>query len=115
MALDYSCLAVSRFDNVGIDGALRKEADIAELCGLLLKDSYKLLADDFPLSFGVGNTFYLAEETLGSIDSYKLEISLAESSFPGIASERRAAQTDESTPPERASSTFLPLVCSLIS
>ena len=57
-----------RLDDVGIEGALGQEVDLAELRGLLLEDPDELVADDPPLLLGILDTREAREEPIPSVD-----------------------------------------------
>ena len=63
-------------ENVGVDGALRKEVDAVELLGLFGKDVDEFLADDLALRFRVGHAGQLVEEAVDRvyIDEVRAEL-----------------------------------------
>ena len=66
---DDSSITGAGFYNVGIDGALCKEVDLANLFGFFLKYADELLADDFAFSFRLADASQLGEETLLCVDA----------------------------------------------
>ena len=65
-------VAQSALYNIGIDCSLNKEIDLSYLFGLVLKYSYKFLADYLSLFLGVGNAFELVKESVLSVYSYEI-------------------------------------------
>ena len=55
VAFDVCGIVRARFDDVGIDRALRQKLVIAVFFRLVLKDVYKFRADDLAFLFGIGN------------------------------------------------------------
>ena len=81
VALDDSGVAHAGLDDIGIDGTLCKEIYLANLFGLRLKDTDKLLADGFPLCFRLGKALQPCKETVGGIDTDKVHLPSAEGRF----------------------------------
>ena len=70
MALDdmrLAGLAAGRFDDIGVDSALRQKVHILELGGLFIKQLYEQAADDLALGLWVGHTGQLREIAIGRI------------------------------------------------
>lgn len=61
-------LGAGRFDDVGVDGALRQPFGALQLAGFVLKDFDEFAADDLALGFGVGDAGQLAHELAGGVD-----------------------------------------------
>ena len=60
--------AILGLQNVGIDGALGKEADlVANLAGLLLKHADELSTDNLALGLGLVHVDELVQEAIGSV------------------------------------------------
>ena len=55
------------FQNIGIDGALRKEGDAFQFGGFLIKYLDKLTADDLALLFRFADTVKQIKESVGGI------------------------------------------------
>ena len=77
--LDDRRITASRLDNIGVDSALREIIYRADLLGLLLKDPYKLLADDLALCLRLAHTAQLVHKLRFCVDSDKVYIPVAES------------------------------------
>ena len=71
-------LAVTRFDNIGINGSLSKKCRSADLCRLLVKGFDKKTSDYFSLLFRLPNTLKLAKEFFRCVDSDKIKIAFCE-------------------------------------
>jgi hypothetical protein len=127
VALDGGGVAEAGFDHVGVDGALGQIVDLADLLGLLLEDADELLADDLALALRLGDAGELVERKRSSaLTRMKLMSHLLKAfstsspsslrmrpwstntqvSWLPMASAMSAAATEESTPPDKASSTL---------
>ena len=71
---DGGFAAQAALHNVRVDGALCQEIHLADLLCLLLKDADELLADDFTLALGLGNTGQLAEIAVAGIHTDEVDI-----------------------------------------
>ena len=72
------------FQNVRINCTLSKEVDVIKLTSFFVKHNYKLSADYLTLCFRVINTCKLVEETVCSIDVYKVSIKLITKNFNNL-------------------------------
>ena len=69
--------AVFGLQDVGVDGALRQEADlVANLACLLLKHADELGTDDLALCLGLGDVNQLAKEAIGRVHIDQVRVHL---------------------------------------
>ena len=63
-----------RFDDVGVQRALRQKIDLAEFCRLLLEDVDERRADNLPLLLRIDDPSQAIEETRRRIDEHKRQV-----------------------------------------
>ena len=134
VALDDGGLtARTALDDIGVNGTLCKEIDLADLLRLFLKDADELLADDLALALRLGDTGQLCKVAVTGVHADEVDVKAVgvagaedgadlfllilrsrpwstktQVSCLPMALASMAASTEESTPPDRAQST-LPL------
>ena len=134
MALDDGSIAGTGFDDVRINRSLSQEIDRSDFTAFVFEDTDKFFTNDFPLPFRIADAFEFAEEAFRGIDADEVHAAVFKGAFDFIAFvltkeamvdedagqltatafEMRAAATELSTPPERASTTLPSPTVSLI-
>ena len=74
MALDLGCIGGPRLDDVGVQGPLDEEANIAHFDSNLFENPDKGLADDLALRFRVGHSRELGEKPVFGIDVDEIHV-----------------------------------------
>ena len=77
VGLDGGVVGTTRFDDVGVEGALDEVSGVGELGGDFLEDADERRSDDLAFLFGIGHAGERGQEPVGGFDVDEIDVELA--------------------------------------